>query len=432
MSLESRLEYTMRCDRCNNCKWVPGIPSQAHAGMCPSIEYGNFHSYSGGGKNITAHAVIEQRIKEFTPETLRSVYACSACGACDTACQWNHVDAVSPLDTMYELRAKIAEDGASLPEHKDAIESLRNNGNRYGKPASDRSRWSEDLALPDILTRPAKVLLHIGSDNAYDKSQWSELKKIVELLQTLEVDFAVLGNAEPDDGGYAFDIGFQEDAKRCAQKTAEAIAQSKASHVVTCSAAAFSAFKNVYPRLGVKLGDIKVEHITQVMEKLLAEKANVLSKSRSADAVSYHDSCKLGRLGEAYPEWNGKWTKAMNIINVTEPERATPFGNKGIYDAPRRLMDQVTANRVELQRNRQFSYCCGGLGGGKEAYPDFAKHAARERLEEVRTSGASTVVSACGACTSHLREVAQETDPDIRVMGLFEFLSEPTKDGESS
>ena len=44
------------CWRCSHCKWVPSPKSYDFAHACPSIEYGGFHPYSGGGKVITAYA----------------------------------------------------------------------------------------------------------------------------------------------------------------------------------------------------------------------------------------------------------------------------------------------------------------------------------------------------------------------------------------
>lgn len=198
--------------------------------------------------------------------------------------------------------------------------------------------------------------------------------------------------------------------------------RSGARRVITCSASAYWAFVNLYPRLGVKLEGVQIEHVSTAIEALIEQHALTLPPQQGGNAVTYHDSCKLGRLAEPYPEWSGVWAKAMNQVNITAPPRPVPFGNTAIHDAPRRLIDRTGAARVEMQRNRQFAYCCGALGGGKEAYPDFARHAAQRRLEEASASGAATVVSACGSCTAHLREVALDCGSPVRVQGLFEFL----------
>lgn len=105
-----------------------------------------------------------------------------------------------------------------------------------GRPAAERSRWAEGLGLKNILAQPAAVLLHIGSENAFESSQWAELRHAVTLLQRAGVDFGLLFDAEPDCGGYAFDIGFQDLAREAARQTAAMIARSKAEWVVTCSA----------------------------------------------------------------------------------------------------------------------------------------------------------------------------------------------------
>ena len=56
MALEDYRADAMRCTRCAYCKWIPFdlIKSARFARGCPSMEAGKFHSYSAGGRLITA------------------------------------------------------------------------------------------------------------------------------------------------------------------------------------------------------------------------------------------------------------------------------------------------------------------------------------------------------------------------------------------
>lgn len=426
--LESRRDYVTRCDRCSSCKWVPGMPSERFASICPSIDYGKWHSYSGSGRSITAFALMEKRLG-YSAKMLDSIFTCTACGGCDTACKWNHADVVEPLDTIYALRAQVVEDGRQLPAHAALIQTIRTCGNRYGLPRAGRTEWARDLALKQAGRDPVEVLLHIGCANAYQLSQWKELRFIVGLLRKAGVSFGVLGDQEPDCGGLVFDLGCQREAEQLARENANLIRQSGAKTVVTCSAEAYAAFRNVYPRLGVSLGAVRLQHITEAVEEWLAAGRLSVAWSHAEGQVTFHDSCKLGRLSEPFQPWQGQWVRALNQINVPEPPKPVLFGNGGLYDAPRRLLERVGRGRlVEMQRIRQFAYCCGAAGGAREANPAFAAHAAHERLEEVRATGASTLISACGTCTAHLREVAAEAGMTVEVKGLFEYLAEAEGD----
>src|ERR1044072_6969210 len=106
MSLQDRRWNTEQCNRCHQCKDTPTPTSKRFTPICPAIEYGEFHAYSGSGKIITAYALDTGRA-EYTQQTLDTITTCSMCGACDTACQFILGDMVGPIDTIYELRAKM-------------------------------------------------------------------------------------------------------------------------------------------------------------------------------------------------------------------------------------------------------------------------------------------------------------------------------------
>ncbi len=58
----------------------------------------------------------------------------------------------------------------------------------------------------------------------------------------------------------------------------------------------------------------------------------------------------------------------------------------------------------EMERIREYSWCCGSGGGVKEAYPEFSNWTATERIEEAKTTGAEAIVSACGWCESNFSD----------------------------
>ena len=81
MALQNVEKNALRCLRCSNCKWVPGVhvKSWRFAQICPSIFRYNFHAYSGGGRVITAASLLMGRT-ELTDEVLEVIYKCQLCG----------------------------------------------------------------------------------------------------------------------------------------------------------------------------------------------------------------------------------------------------------------------------------------------------------------------------------------------------------------
>ncbi|TAL03616.1 MAG: (Fe-S)-binding protein [Rhodospirillaceae bacterium] len=423
MSLEERKRYIAKCPRCSQCKWVPAPKSQRFAAICPSIEYGKFHSYSAGGKGVTAYALAEGKAG-YSETMVKSVYACTMCGACDTACKTNFGDNVEPLDTLYALRSHIAEAGHGPSQHAAIIDNLRREGNRWGKPRRDRGAWADGFGLKDITATPAEVFLHIGCASAYDPERWGETRFATGLLQRAGVDFGIAGNAETDCGSLAHDLGFRREALDFAKANAELILASKASVVVTLCAEAYAAFRNVYPRLGVSLGDVRILHISEYVETLLAE-GRIDLKLAGDLVATYHDPCKLGRLSEVYEPWQGRWTQVLNVVTVADPPRKVLFGTQGNYDAPRQLMGRVVGlSLVEMERTREISYCCGAGGGAAETYPDFAEATARDRLSEAEATGANVLITACSGCEVHLRRTAEATGSVMKVRSLLGLLAE--------
>lgn len=423
MSLENRRDYMARCTRCSHCKFVPTPTSQRFSSACPSIEYGKFHSYSGGGKLVTGHALLDGII-DITPELTDSLYACTLCGACDTSCKVILGETVEPLESLYEIRAHLAQNEQSPSAHKAMITNLTKTGNVQGLSLGDRVAWAAGLELQAAPYAEADVLLHVGSDAAFHSPSWAGMRAAVELMQAAGLRVTWYGAGEASSGNAAFELGYVSEARSHAERFKYQLENGGAPLCVTFSAAAYAATRSVYPRLGVSIANVEMMHITT----WLASRQELQSPPKRAAAplrATYHDPCKLGRLSEPYTAKSSKLKRAEGGIYVsTEPETLR-FGNGGEYLAPRELLKTVNGlELVEMERNRASSYCCGAGGGAKEVNPEFAQFAAGKRLEEAMASGADLLVTSCSACACHLSAEAVRQVLPIRVVDLLSLLAE--------
>lgn len=421
MSLEDRRPYLEACTRCSQCKFVPVPASRQFSSICPSIDHGQFHAFSGGGKVITSYA-LNSGVAQITPKVVESVYACTMCGGCDVACKVNMGEEVEPLDSLYELRAHMVREGAVPTPLARMVEALRREGSHHG-PRAERSLWAEGLGLKNATVEPVEVLLHVDGENAFDRGQWPQLRALVRILQAAGVDFGIAYDAENDSGGHAYDLGFQDDALDFARRQRQQLEQSGASILLCASASAYAAFRGHYPRMGMALDGTRIVHSTEFVAELL-ESGRLVLKAPAVLKATYHDPCRLGRLSEPVEPWSGGTIDVLNILTVPDSTRPVRFGTKGQYDAPRLLLRHIEGlELVEMERNREFAYCCGAGSGVAEAYPAMGEKAALSRLDEARNTGASCVVTACGGCQRHLAATARAHSLDIEVRGIFEFLA---------
>jgi Fe-S oxidoreductase len=88
--------------------------------------------------------------------------------------------------------------------------------------------------------------------------------------------------------------------------------------------------------------------------------------------VTYHDPCHLGRY-------------------------------EGIYDEPRKIIEMLGGEIIEMKHNRNNSICCGGGGGVRSNYEKLAKDIAQKRVEEVDDK-CSKLITTCPLCHLQLSE----------------------------
>jgi len=415
MKEEEYQKMIKRCVRCSVCKWIPQvqIKSQKYASGCPAIDIYNFHPYSGGGKIILALAYEMGRIKP--SEELRDiVYKCTACGNCAVACKY--MNTLEPLEIMMKLREKLVDAGCGpMPQQQAYIESVKKVNNPYHEPHEKRMDWIPD----DIILNPdAKVLYFVGCTSSYRRKEMAIAA--ARIMNTAGVSFNILQNDEFCCGSPILRIGDTNTFEEYLNKNLDVIESKDIETVVFSCAGCYDTFKVDYP-LSRKY-DFKVIHTVELFDELIESKQLKLTDNVPITAT-YHDPCHLGRNAERYEDWDGDVVPLMPLISINIPPKPKRTGSKGIYDAPRNILNKIPGLRfVEMERIQEYAYCCGAGAGVKSAFPEMAIKTAKTRIEEAEDSGAEIIVSACPFCSTNLQDGIMENNSKLKYFDISELI----------
>ncbi len=402
------------CSRCSSCKWVPfnQIKSWRFARNCPALARFTAHPYSGSGKMSMGLSVLKGR-SELTEQVAEIIYSCQMCGACDVSCKV-YRDDIDLSEVLMEMRAACVEAGQLIADHMMTVDALKQENNVFGEPRAERGAWAEGLRLPDASQEQVEVLLHAGCRYSYDRELWPVLRGSVGLLRKAGVEVGIAGAQEACCGGRVYELGYQGEAANFADDMLSRIKASGASTVLTACADCFAALRYLYPRMG-KAPGVRVSHISEYLAGLVAE-GRIAMAAPVEMRVTYHDPCHLGRMSEPFIPWDGD-----KLDRGQDRKRA---GRRGVYDAPRELLAAVPGlELVEMERIREYSWCCGAGGGVLDAYPEFGSWTALERLEEAEATGARALVTACPWCVRALRDAAAEHGRELEILELSELVA---------
>ncbi len=409
-----------RCSNCLGCKWIPfdKVKSLRFGENCPSISYANFNAYSARGRFELGLALLTKDA-ELSEKTTEVIHTCTSCGACDVACKVTRYN-LEPLEHNIELKSYAVEAGKTLPGQAEMMASLAKEKTMIaGVKKADRAAWADGLGLKDATKDRTEVLFFPGCKYSYDGALSGKARSAVRILKKAGVDLGYMGSADMCCAGRALQMGFKDDFTKSAEANIKAFKAAGVKTIVTPCSDCYHAFKRQYAKLGL---DIEVLHVVEYMDRLIGEGKIAFTKSIPM-SVTYHDPCHLGRLGEAFIPWNGKEKKILNQVHTWEPRRPRFNGAYGIYDAPRNVLSSIPGvELVEMERIREYSWCCGSGGGCSVTSPEFSAWTAAERITEANATGAKALVTACPWCEANFRDVKDENGKTIEVLDIVELV----------
>lgn len=119
-----------------------------------------------------------------------------------------------------------------------------------------------------------------------------------------------------------------------------------------------------------------------------------LKPERLEERVTYHDPCNIARSGR-------------------------------ITEEPREILRAICRDFVEMTPNRTENYCCGG-GGGTVSIDEIRKFRTgpmgRRKAEQIRATGAKLLVAPCANCKKQLKEICEDHQLDVEVVGLHDLV----------
>ena len=225
-----------------------------------------------------------------------------------------------------------------------------------------------------------EYLFWVGSAGAFDDRYKKVTREFVKILTHFKVDYAVLGTEEADSGDVARRAGNEMLFQMQALMNIELFKMYEVKKILTCCPHDYNTFKNEYPDLG---GSYEVIHHTQFLAGLIPNSKFQIPSTKqiqnsirqladnlqpSTFNITFHDPCYLGRAN-------------------------------GEYEAPRAVLQALSPTLIEMKRSKSFALCCGAGGGQmfKEA-EQGNKEVFIERIEDVISSGANVVATACPFC----------------------------------
>ena len=237
------------------------------------------------------------------------------------------------------------------------------------------------------------VLFWVGCAGSFDQRAQKVTRSFIKILNHIGVKFAVLGTEESCTGDPAKRAGNEFVYQMLALQNIEVMNGYGVQEIVTTCPHCFNILKNEYPSLG---GKYKVKHHTQYLQELINQGRIKITEGGSfkGKTITYHDSCYLGRANE-------------------------------VYEAPRKVLEALDAELVEMKSCKTRGLCCGAGGGQMFKEEEHGTTRINQaRTEEVLESGADIVAAACPFCSTMLSDgVKGKNRPDVRVFDIAELLA---------
>src|SRR5258705_3683083 len=239
-----------------------------------------------------------------------------------------------------------------------------------------------------------EILFWVGCAGSFDQRAQKITRAFATILNKTGISYAILGKEEMCNGDPARRADNEFMFQMMAYQNIQVLNSYGVKKIVTACPHCFNILKNEYRELG---GNYEVIHHTVFLQQLIDE-GKIKIKEGGAfkgKRITYHDSCYLGRANN-------------------------------IYEAPRKVLEALDAELVEMKRCRSNGLCCGA--GGAQMFKEEEKGNTRinaERTNEAIATGSGFIAAACPFCNTMLTYGVKnaELEEKVKVMDVAELIA---------
>jgi len=238
------------------------------------------------------------------------------------------------------------------------------------------------------------VLFWVGCAGSIDDRAKKITRAFVKILNNVGVNFAVLGTEESCTGDPAKRAGNEFLFQMQAMGNIQVLNAYEVKSIVTTCPHCFNTLKNEYPELG---GNYEVKHHSQFLQELINQgKLTVEGGVFKGKKITFHDPCYLGRAND-------------------------------VYEAPRKLIEKLDAELVEMKRCKSNGLCCGA--GGAQMFKEAEKGNKEvniERTEEALEIQPNIIATGCPFCMTMMTDGVKlkEKSSEVQVFDLAELITQ--------
>jgi Fe-S oxidoreductase len=393
----------IHCGMCSDaCHYSVSMPDD-HT-LLPAYKADRFRKWYKSrfdwmGKVFPGFVGARKLDKELADEMYDKLWGgCTMCRRCTFNC---------PMGVDYGMMVRAARgimcEVGRIPQHlQDTIDAHYNHGNNMAVEREEfieTIEWVEEelqdedgcanFTIP-LDKKGAKYFLTLNPREP--KYYPLTIQATAKVLNAAGIDYTI-SSRYWDLTNYAMFNGIDSDARLFASWIFEEMERLEVEYLL--SGECGHGYRGLRWELPNWLGGVpfKITSVMELMADLVREGKIKADKSVWKDDVfTYHDSCNIARSG-------------------------------GIMEEPRIVINAAVDNFVEMEHNREDSFCCGG-GGGALAMPEFTPRrikAGKIKADEIRATGATVILQSCHNCTDQLKEISDHYELGCKVMNLAEL-----------